>query len=100
MSELDVEALKRLRRETWCQCGAEQSHSAACISRTNAGFQELRRELMRRSDAIIAALEDREQLRAELKAVLEAWSESWDCSRDPGHQIMNAAVAALEGRDV
>lgn len=30
---------------------------------------------------------------ADNAALVEAWSKSWDCSRDPGHNIMNDALA-------
>lgn len=33
-----------------------------------------------------------EQAEAELQKIREAWSESWDCSADPGHKIMDAAL--------
>ncbi len=34
---------------------------------------------------------------AALGMVQEAWDKSWDCSADPGHRIMNTALAAARG---
>lgn len=31
-------------------------------------------------------------LETKLNNIKEIWSESWDCSRDPGHQMMNNII--------
>ena len=35
---------------------------------------------------------------AEVQILLDAWRQSWDCSHDPGHSIMDAAVRDAELR--
>jgi hypothetical protein len=37
------------------------------------------------------------EARTVIANLLDAWSRSWDCSGDPGHGIMNKAVASAEG---
>jgi hypothetical protein len=45
-------------------------------------------------DALDALAIERDAAEARVQTLEEAWSESWDCSRDPGHRIMHAALAA------
>jgi hypothetical protein len=47
-------------------------------------------------DALDALAIERDAAEARVRTLEEAWSESWDCSRDPGHRIMHAALAAEE----
>ena len=40
------------------------------------------------------------RLRQTIKDLIVAWSRSWDCSRDPGHAIMEEALGrAAEALD-
>ena len=37
------------------------------------------------------------EARGRLERIEEAWSKSWDCSRDPGHALMAAALSGEKG---
>jgi hypothetical protein len=39
-------------------------------------------------------VQENRALQARVVALEDAWADSWDCSRDPGHRIMNAAIDA------
>ena len=46
----------------------------------------------RRTDETVNLRRAVHDAEARVAALVEAWDQSWDCSADPGHEIMNAAL--------